>query len=178
MTADKSPPPEIGGIQYYLRLGLETIRLNRDAMAVAAQDSGVLRFGLMATVLGNAFSVLFYAGWKGVVFFAVFSVATVFLFTAFVHLFAGYTKGKVEFVGLLRIVALSGIIDWLAAIPFAALIVTLWSIAVAVVGVQEVYGLTKGRAIFCVLMSACGLWIITAVLFSGPFGEWYGVSSE
>jgi hypothetical protein len=177
MMEDK-PPPEEFGVRYYLTLAMETVRLNRDAMAVAAADTGALPFGLAATVLGNAFSVLFYTDWRGIVFFSLFSLAAVFLFVAFAHLFAGYTKGKAEFMGLLRIVALSGIIDWLAAIPFAALVVTVWSIAIAVVGVQEVYRLTKGRAVFCVLLSACALWIITAVLFSGPLGEWYGATGD
>jgi hypothetical protein len=175
MTQGHEPNSKNIGLPYYAKLAIDTVRLNRRAMAVAAGDSGALRFGLVATALGGGFSVLFYTGWEGVVLFSLFSVGSIFLFSAFVHLFAGYTKGKTEFVGFMRIVALSGIIDWLAVIPFAALIVTLWSIAIAVVGVQEVYGLNKGRAVFCVMMAACALWIITLILFSGPLGQWYGV---
>jgi len=178
MTEDKTPAPETGGLSYYLRLAIETVRLNRKAMGLASRDAGALKFGLAATALGNGFSVLFYAGWKGIVLFAFFSVATIFLFSAFLHLLAGYAKGKAEFMGIVHIVALSGIIDWLAVVPFAALIVTLWSIAIAVAAVQEVYGLSKGRAIFCVVMSACGVWIVTVMLFSGPLGEWYGMPGK
>jgi hypothetical protein len=178
MTQGQEPNLKNMGLLYYAKLAIETVRLNRQAMAVAASDSGAFRFGLVATALGGGFSVVLYTGLEGVVLFSLFSVGSIFLFSAFVHLFAGYTKGKTEFVGFMRIVALSGIIDWLAVIPFAALLVTLWSIAIAVVGVQEVYGLQKGRAVFCVIMGACALWIITIILFSGPLGQWYGVTSE
>jgi hypothetical protein len=177
MTADEEQGSEPTGWRYYIKLAIETVRLNRRAMEAAAADGGALRFGLVATALGGGFSVLFHTGWEGVVLFSFFSVASIFLFSAFLHLFAGYTKGKVEFTGLVRIVALSGIIDWLAVIPVAALVVTVWSVVIAVVAVQEVYGLSKGRAVFCVMMAACALWIVTLVLFSGPLGQWYGVSS-
>lgn len=175
MIQDDGPTPGPGGLHYYARLAIETVRLNRSAMAVASGDRWALVFGLVATALGNGFSVLFYSGWKGIALFACFSVATIVFFSAFVHLFAGYTKGKAEFLGFMRIVALSGIIDWLAVIPFAALLVTLWSVVIAVVGVQEVYGLSRGRAVLCVIISACALWIITVALFSGPFAQWYEI---
>lgn len=175
MTADEQQGFGPTGWLYYAKLAIETVRLNRRAMVAAAADGGALRFGLVATALGGGFAVLFHTGWKGIVLFSFFSVASIFLFSAFVHLFAGYTKGKLEFMGLVRIVALGGIIDWLAVIPLAALVVTVWSVAIAVVAVQEVYGLGKGRSIFCVMMAACALWIVTLVLFSGPLGQWYGV---
>jgi hypothetical protein len=164
---------EPAGSFYYLKKAIEVVKLNRQVMEEIAGDNNALRFGLAITAIGGSLTVISHTDTEGLIVFALFAVGALFLFAGFVHLLAGYSKGKEEYMGFVRITALTGILDWLAVVPFTALFVTIWSVVVAVVATQEVYKVTKGKAILLVLLSASALWTIALVLFSGPLGFLY-----
>jgi hypothetical protein len=170
----KAPEPlEPAGTFYYLRLAVEIVKLNRQAMGKVVGDEKALIFGLAITAVGAALTVVSHADVLGLFVFALVAIVTLFLFAGFVHLLAGYSKGKEEFLGLVRITALSGILDWLAVIPLTAVLVTIWGLVVAIVATRQVYGVSKGRAVLFVFLSVSALWAISFVLFSGPLGTLY-----
>jgi hypothetical protein len=137
-------------------------------MADVATDPHAIRFGIAVTAIGGALAFIPGNNLVGVLVGALFSILILFLFAGFVHLFCGYAKGKEEFMGFVRIIGLSGIIDWMVILPFTALIVTVWSVVISVVAAQKIYQLTRGKAILVVIISALILWTISVVLFAGP----------
>jgi len=170
----KHPMPfEPSGAFHYIKLAIEIVKLNGQAMGQAAKDKNALTFGLAMTAIGGGLTVISHTDLRGLVVCVLFAVVTLFLFAAFVHLLAGYSKGKEEFLGLVRITALSGILDWLAVTPLTALLVTIWSVVVAVVATRKIYDLKKSKATVFVLLSASALWAIALVLFTGPLGVLY-----
>ena len=173
MQTQKPPQIEPVGALYYFKKAVEVVKLNRAAMSDVAGDVNAIRFGLVVTAIGGGLSVLSFASPGGLVVAAIYSVAALFLFSGFVHLTAGYSKGKEEFMGFVRILALSGIIDWIAIIPLLGLFATVWSIVVAIHAAQQVYDLTKAKATICIILSVSALWLITTMLFTGPLGFLY-----
>jgi len=167
-------PFEPPGTMEYLAKALRILLLHRPTMAHVARDSNALRVGLALTACGGALSVLTSADLKTFVFFGLYAVAVLFLFAGFIHLLAGYSRGKEEYLGFVRICALSSMIDCLAVIPtVGALIAALWGIAVAVAATEEVYGLTRGRAVLCTLAAVFILWFFTILLAGGPLASFY-----
>jgi hypothetical protein len=173
MQDQGDPQFEPAGTFHYFRKAVEVVKLDRAAMAEVAQDSNSIRFGIAVTAIGGVLAVLPDANLIGIAVAALYSVAALLVFAGFVHIIAGYSMGKEKFLGLVRIIALSGIIDWLAIIPLAGLFAAIWSVVIAVVATRHVYHLASGKAILCVLVSASALWLITATLFAGPLGSLY-----
>lgn len=165
------------GTLHYFKKALDVVKLDRVAMAEVAQDGNAMRFGLAVTAAGGALAVLRNTNFAGIAVAALYSVAALFLFATLVHLVAGYSKDKEQFLGLVRIMALSGIIDCAALIPLLGLFATVWSVVIAVVAAQEVYQLTKGRATACVILSVSAVWLITLTLFAGLLGSLYETPS-
>jgi hypothetical protein len=170
--ADKQPIEPFGNFHYF-RKAFEILMLNRSTMQEIATDARALRFGLAVAACGGALSVLPRADFKMFLFFGCYSVAAIFLFAGFIHILAGYTKGKEHYMALIRISALASIADGLAAIPVLALLITLWGIVVSVVATEEIYEISKGKSCLYVLLSVAALWTITLLLLTGPFGSFY-----
>ena len=81
-------------------------------------------------------------------------------------------------MGFVRIIAVAGILDWAVVIPYADLIVAIWSIVVSVAAAREVYHLTRAKAISAVLISAMILWVVTLMIFTGPLAHLYEIPSR
>lgn len=173
MKNDDKLPVVPSGDFHYFRKAFEILLLNRATMEDIATDPHALRFGLAIAACGGALSVLPRANLKMFVFFGCYAVAAIFLFAGFLHVMAGYTKGKEHYMGLVRISAFASIIDGLAAIPVLALVITIWGMVVSVVATGEIYEISKGKAALYVLLSVAALWAMTLVLLTGPFGSFY-----
>jgi len=169
---------EPAGTLDYFKKAVQIVKLNQPAMAQVATDPNAIRFGIAVTAIGGALAFIPGKNLAAILIGALFSVLVLFLFAAIVHLFCGYSKGKQEFMGFVRIIGLSGIIDWAVIIPFAGLIITVWSVVVSIVAAQEVYLLTRGRAIFVVLISAMILWTISLMIFTGPLAFVYEIPRQ
>ena len=159
----------------YLKKAIEIVKLNQSVMSQVAGDPNAIRFGIAVAAIGGALAFIPGNYLAGLLIGALFSIFALFLFAGLVHIFCGYSKGKHEFMGFVRIIALSSIIDLAFVIPFAGLAVTVWSVVISIVAAQEVYHLTRGKATFIILISAMILWIITLMIFAGPLSFLYDI---
>ncbi len=162
----------------YFRKAIDIVKLNPLAMAQVARDPNAIRFGITVTAIGGALAFIPGKSPIGILVGALFSVFVLFLFAGFVHLFCGYSKGKEEFMGFVRIIGLSGIIDLAVIIPLIALVVTVWSVVISIVAAREVYQLTRGRATFVVIISALILWMTSLMIFAGPLSFLYDIPGQ
>ena len=162
----------------YFKRAIEIVKLNQPAMSQVAGDPNAIRFGIAVTAIGGALAFIPGKSLAGLLVGAFFSILVLFLFSGFVHLFCGYSKGKEEFMGFVRIIGLSGIIDWAVIIPFASLVVALWSVVISIVAAQKVYHLTRGKATFIVLISVLILWTISLMIFAGPLSFLYEIPGQ
>jgi hypothetical protein len=175
---EKSGPGDGGSRLDYFRKALQIIKLQQPAMAEVAQDANALRFGIPVTAMGGALAFIPGKALGAVFVGALVSVFVLFFFAAFVHLFCGYSKGKQQFMGFLRIVAVAGILDWAVIIPYADLIIAIWSVVVSIAAARTVYELSKSKAILTVLISAMILWIVTLMIFTGPLSYLYDIPGQ
>jgi hypothetical protein len=159
---------EPAGTVYYFRRAIEVIKLNQQTMVQVAADPKALKFGIAVTAIGGALAFIPGKGLAGVFVGALFSVLALFLFSGFVHMFCGYSKGKEEYLGFARVVGLSGVLDWTVIVPLLGMVTTVWSIVIAVVAAQVVYQSTGVRAMLAVVVSALLLWMVTLSIFYGP----------
>ena len=169
---------EPASIRDYFKKAVGVVKLDQAAMADVAGDPNAIRFGIPVTAIGGALAFLPGKTLAGVLVGAFFSILVLFLFAGFVHLFCGYSKGKEEFMGFVRIIGLSGIIDWAVIIPFTGLAITVWSVIISIVATQEVYQLTRGKATFVILISALILWMFSLMIFAGPLSFLYEIPSQ
>jgi hypothetical protein len=169
---------EPAGTLDYFKKAIEIVKLNQETMARVASDPNAIRFGIAVTAVGGALAFIPGNSLAGVLVGALFSVLILFLFSGFVHLFCGYSKGKEEFMGFVRIIALSGIIDWMVILPFTALVVTVWSVVISIVAAQKVYQLSGSKATVVIVTSALILWLISLMLFAGPLSFLHEVPGQ
>jgi len=162
----------------YFKKAIQIIKLDRLAMAQVAGDPGAIRFGIAVAAIGGALAFVPSKSAAGTLIGALFSILVLFLFSGFVHLLCGYSKGKEEFLGFVRIIGVSSVMDWAVIIPFVSLIVTVWSIVVSIIAAQQVYQLTTGKATFVVMMSAVLLWIVSFMIFAGPLSFLYEIPPQ
>jgi hypothetical protein len=163
---------------HYFKKAIQIIRLDQLAMVQVARDPSAIRFGIAVTAIGGALAFVPGNSLVGLLVGAFFSVIVLFLFAGFVHLLCGYSKGREEFMGFVRIIGLSGIMDWAIIIPFASLAVSIWSIVISVAAAQQVYHLTRGKAIFTVLVSALILWTVSLMILAGPLSFIYRLPGQ
>ena len=159
----------------YFKKAIRIVKLDQLTMAEVAIDPNAIRFGIAVTAIGGALAFVPGKNVAGILVGAIFSVFILFFFAGFVHLLCGYSKGKQEFMGFVRIIGLSGIIDWMVILPFTALVVTVWSVVISIVAAQKVYHLTGRKATFVVVISALILWTISGMLFAGPLSFLYEI---
>ena len=159
----------------YLKKAIEIVKLNQSVMSQVAGDPNAIRFGIAVAAIGGALAFIPGNNLAGLLVGALFSIFALFLFAGLVHIFCGYSKGKQEFMGFVRIIALSSIIDLAVVIPFAGLAITIWSVVISIVAAQEVYHLNRGKATYIILISALILWIITLMIFAGPLSFLYDI---
>lgn len=168
MQDDNTDQFEPAGTFHYFRRAIEIIKLNQQTMAQVAGDANALRFGIAVTAIGGALAFIPGKSLAGVLVGALFSILALFLFSGFVHMFCGYSKGKEEYLGFARIVGLSGVLDWTVIMPLLGLVTTIWSVVIAMVAAQVVYQSTSTRATVAVLISASILWMVALSIFHGP----------
>lgn len=166
------------GIFDYFRRAIEIIKLNQQTMTQVASDPNALRFGIVVTAIGGALAFIPGKVPAGVFVGALFSILALFLFSGFVHMFCGYSRGKEEYLGFARIVGLSGILDCTVITPLLGIVVTIWSVVISIVAAQVVYNSTGARATLAVLISALVLWMIALSTFFGPLSFLFDIPNQ
>jgi len=167
-TGKFAPPSTVD----YFKKAIQIIKLHQAAMLEVAQDQNALRFGILVTAVGGALAFTPGKNLAAPLVGALFSILVLFFFAGFVHLFCGYTKGKQEFMGFVRIIAVAGILDWAVIVPYADGIVAVWSIVISVTAAKEVYHLRQAKAVFAVIISAMLLWVVSLMIFIGPLSSY------
>ena len=178
MQDDNTDQFEPAGTFYYFRRAIEIIRLNQQTMTQVARDPNALRFGIAVTAIGGALAFIPGKSIYGVFVGALFSILALFLFSGFVHMFCGYSKGKEEYLSFARIIGLSGILDWTVITPLLGIVVTIWSVVISIVAAQIVYPSTGARATLAVLISAVVLWMIALSTFFGPLSFLFDIPNQ
>ena len=168
MQDDNTDRFEPTGTFYYFRRAIEIIKLNQQTMVQVAGDPNALGFGIAVTAIGGALAFIPGKTLAGVFIGALFSILALFLFSGFVHMFCGYSKGKEQYLGFARVVGLSGVLDWTVIVPLLGTVATIWSVVIAVIAARVVYQSTGVRATLAVVISALFLWMATLSIFYGP----------
>jgi hypothetical protein len=168
MQDDDTGQFEPAGTFDYFRRAIEIIKLNRQTMAQVAIDPNALRFGIVVTAIGGALAFIPGKNLLGVFVGAFFSVGALFFFSGCVHMFCGYSKGKEEYFGFVRVLGVAGVLDWTVIIPLLGVVTTIWSVVIAIVAAQVVYQSTSAKATLAVLISAVFLWMVVLSIFHGP----------
>jgi len=156
----------------YLKKAIEIVKLNRKMMSLIAKDERATWIGIVITGIGGALVFIPGSDLKETMLGAVYSIVALFIFAGLIHLLSGRSMNKDDFLGFFRINALAGILDWAIVIPVIGWLITLWGIPIAIVSGEEVYGFSRKRSVAIILISVVILWIITFVMFTGPFAEY------
>jgi len=145
--------------------GIEIVRLNRAVIREVAADP--LAFSpavLVAALAGLAtWPFLFRFAFHGLVTGPLLALALLFLGGLVFHFLATLFEGRGEYLGLLRAWGLSRVLGWLWVIPFVGLVLDLWSFVVAVVLLEELYGLKRTQAVLAVALPMLTLFVLTAI---------------
>ena len=129
------------------------VTLNKDAVRQVAEDDNALLPALVITAIGGVLGTLLTFSpfaWGAAL---VFSIGGLVVFAGILHLLAALFGGNGPFTGLLKALGHgSGLVSWAGIVPILGALIGLWSIPVAVICVEEIYALPRGKAIAVVLI--------------------------
>ncbi len=168
-----------------LRRAWAIVTLDRAAMRETAADPQALVPGLVITAIGGALSAIGSFQFLLIPVTAALAVVFVAIGAAIFWGLGLAFGGKAEFVPLFRVFLHAQLTNWASLIPFVGgVVAAVWGIVVAVVTLEEVHGLSRGKAVAVVLipvllLSACCAVLVTmfgiALLGgAGAAGGWFG----
>ncbi|MCK4306139.1 MAG: YIP1 family protein [Candidatus Eisenbacteria sp.] len=154
------------GFQDAVKKGIEIVKLNREAYREVASEPAAFTQALIITGLAGV------AMWLCPVAFTAWGVITgplkallaLFIGTAILHFVAILLGGKGDFMALIRVLGVGRVLGWAAIIPVLGWIVNLWSLVMAVVAVEEIYGLDRTKAIMSVVLPFAVLFVLWIVM--------------
>ncbi|MCK4412699.1 MAG: hypothetical protein KAY32_04060 [Candidatus Eisenbacteria sp.] len=149
-----------------VREGIEIVKLDRAAIRRVALEPRALSPALMITALvGIAiwlcpphFSV------HGIITGPLCALAYLIIGGAIIHIVALFFGGRGEIAVFLRVWGVSRVLGWLRIIPVIGVIADLWSLVIAVVILEELYGLDRTKAILTVVLPI-GLLFLVMLIF-------------
>jgi len=129
------------------------VTLNKEAVRQVAEDENALIPALLITAIGGLLGTLITmnpAFWVGSL---VLSIVGLVIGAGILHLLAVLFGGQGDWAGLFKALGHgSGLVSWAGIVPVVGGLIGLWSIPIAVISVEELYGLTRGKAIAVVLI--------------------------
>jgi len=128
--------------------GVEVIRLKRSAYHNVAADPLALAPSLMITALAGI------AMWLAPPHYPILGILTSPLLSL-----------ALLFIGVTVLHFVASVLGWAQIVPFLGSIVQLWSLAISVVAMEELYGLDRSKAILSVLIPAVGLLVLSLIGF-------------
>jgi hypothetical protein len=175
----------------YILLGADILQIKPKAIGRAAADPEALKAGVIFVAAAGAAAALGSWTLPGLILFPLVYLVRVLIGTAAAHFLStsGF-GGTGEFIGLLRPVALSFLLDWILVVGLVvnivpllgpalmillALMVTLWKLVVDTVIIETVYGLPRYKAVAVVgIVAALALAVLfLASLFGAAvMGSW------
>ncbi len=137
------------------------VTLDREAIREVAGDENALVPALVITAIGGLLGSLVTMNpvfWVGGV---VFSLVALVVFAGILYLLAVLFGGQGDFLSLFRVLGHgSGLVSWAGIVPVVGSLAGLWSIPIAVIAVEDLYGLTRGKAIAVVLIPVAVLLLL------------------
>ena len=145
--------------------GIEIVRLDRAAIREAAAEPLAFAPALLIAALSGLamWPFVFRFAFHGLVTGPLLGLALLFLGGLVFHFLASLFDGHGDYVALLRVWGLSRVLGWLWVIPFVGLVIDLWSFVVAVVVLEELYGLKRTQAVLAVALPLLALFVLTAI---------------
>jgi len=140
----------------YIKKGIETAQLKRDATQMLAGDREALGPALGILAIGGACAAIGALSLLGIIWMPIVRIIGAFIVVAIMHFvatsFLGAKSGS--FSGLFVPLACASVISWIAIIPLIgpvlAFLAGLWLLVVSVIIVEHVYQLDRAKAIIVV----------------------------
>jgi hypothetical protein len=151
-----------------LNKAIEIVKLNGSAASEVGRDEQSLQPGLVfiaVSGLAAGVAALFqHGGIGGLIAAPIAAIVGTFVGVGILHLVATVAFGaKGDFMALLRAESHAAIIGWAGIIPFVGSMLGLWHIPVTVVILENVYGMTRQKAIATVAVIA-GFFLLVGLL--------------
>ncbi len=161
--------------------GWRMIQLDRSAVREVLGDENAFVPALVILAIAGAASAIGSLNPLGL-FVAPFLVPAIyFVLIGIVHIAAGLLGGSGDYMATYRAYGHGpGVLSWISVIPlvgpFLGLIVTVWHIVIATVIVEENYGLSRGKAIFAVLVPMILFCVCIGGIVTVFFGSMLGLA--
>jgi len=143
--------------------GVEVVRLKRSAYHDVAADPLALAPSLMITALAGIAMWLAPPHYPilGILTSPLLSLALLFIGVTVLHFVATLMGGRGHYLTLLRVFGVGRVLGWVQIVPFLGSVAQLWSLAISVVAMEELYGLDRSKAVLSVLIPAAGLLLLS-----------------
>lgn len=163
----------------YLQKGFEIVKLNRQAAVEASKDETALMPGVIFVALGSiawpaglilsGSKIIGIIGMIGALILLPVSLIGFFAGMGLVHRIARIFGGQASFYEYLRPVALASMVGWAQVIPYIGFFLTLWSLVVNIIVLEDVHKLSTGKAVASLLIGVVGMGVLFLVLIIAPF---------
>ena len=162
-----------------VKQAVEIVKLNGKAAVNVSKDKNATLMGILIVIIGGTLSGI--ANLAGtfdllLVILAPMVVGLIFFFVSvgIIHLLARLFGGKAGYMELFRAQSHVQILSWLVIIPFLGntlnFLVSLWSIVVSVVILENVHKLSRGKAVMVVLIPAIVFMLLVVIGSLAYFG--------
>ncbi len=129
------------------------VTLDKAAVREVGEDENALLPALLITAIGGLLGTLITMHPTLWVAGLVLSIVGLVIGAAILHLLAILFGGQGAWADLFKVLGHgAGLVSWARIVPIVGWIAGFWSIPVAVIAVEELYGLTRGKAIAVVLI--------------------------
>jgi len=171
------------GFGDYVKRGIEIVKLDSSAVMHASRDANAFSMGLLVLLIAGIASAIGQLNLFGIIINPIGTIIGAFVWVGILHIFALLFGGRASYSELFRPLALAMVLNWITVIPllgvFLGFLAGVWQIVVSVVAVENVYRLSRGKAIAVVLIPLAMLFILafcfvffvgTAFLFGNMMG--------
>jgi len=149
-----------------VRTGIEIVKLHRPAYQRVAQLPEAFSQAVLITLLVGIAQWLAPPGFHllGIIVGPLMALLALLVGSAVIHFVAVLFGGRGEYLTLARVWGVGWVLGWALVIPVLGSLIFLWELVVAVVAVEEVYGLERTRAILTVLIPLAALLLLGFIM--------------
>ncbi len=171
------------GFQEAVKQGIEIVKLNRGAMRLVAADPEAFSQGLIITAIVGLAAWLeptTFTPW-GIIGHPLLALFWLFVSTAVFHFVAILFGAHGDYMSLLRVFGVGRVLGWIVVVPWIGrLVFGVWTLVIAVVALEELYGLDRTKAVICVLLPTAvliflGLLVVTLFVSIAGLPFFFGV---
>ena len=154
-----------------VKSGIEIVKLNRAIYRKVSETPEAFSQALIITALVGIASWLSPPSFAihGIILGPLWALIGLFVGSAILHFVATLFGGKGQYMPLLRVLGIGRVLGWVRLIPVIGGIVDLWSLVIAVVALEELYGLDRTKAILTVVIPAAVLLVVGLIALAFQF---------